>query len=82
MLAMYKFLFTIISKYLVNPPKFLTFVFCFSLRLCDIIDGFSMNVIDINMLDIDYALYERTLHCIYNEIDKTIFCNDIFNGQQ
>jgi len=40
-----------------------------------------MSVVDINMLDIDYALYERTLHCIYNEIDITIFYNDIFNGQ-
>ena len=40
-----------------------------------------MTVIDFNMLDIDYALYERTIHCIYNEIDKTIFYNDIFNAQ-
>ena len=40
-----------------------------------------MNVIDVSMLDIDYALYDRTSHCIYNVFDKTIFYNDIFNAQ-
>ena len=44
-------------------------------------DDFSINIIDISMLDIDYALYECTLHSNNNGIDKTIFYNDIFNGQ-
>ena len=76
-------LFDVVKKMInyVIPPKFLTSVIRNNLRYCDISDGFSMSVIDINMLDIDYALYERTLHRIYNEIDISILYNDIFNGQ-
>jgi hypothetical protein len=43
----------------------------------DISDDSSTNVVDISMLDIDYALLGCTLHCICNEFDITIFYNDI-----
>ena len=48
---------------------------------CNTIDGVSTNLVDINMLDIDYAYIGCTLHCIYNEFDITIFYDDIFNAQ-
>lgn len=45
---------------------------------CDTSDGFSINVIDLTCVSTDYALYERTLHRIHNEIDVTIFYSNIF----